>query len=247
MSVVEGSRTVSSIPLTFTERTAGYKGVILTGTDSTGQLKGTLRLDTDRQDLNIGYQWDFEPDIPSRVIPVLRWLNAVQPGRKLSLTLGGQSDPFAQADVSEPGIAEGLLWLAESLDMLQRATASYFPLPADLTQEEAREIARFRALLDGERIRFTWSSVTVGVTLADTASVAYFANPDGFELRSVEEWSLQLRGHTTAPIQVATQISARAVNPQAVTQAVESGASELRLELEPATSDEGVRWLHAVS
>ena len=57
LDILDGERLIASWPVHLTERTGGFKGSILSGTDSTGWLQTRLRVDVEAQELEAKFWW----------------------------------------------------------------------------------------------------------------------------------------------------------------------------------------------
>ncbi len=239
LDIMDEDKLVASWPVNLTERTAGFKGSILTGADSTGWLQTRLRVDIELGKLEAKFWLDPRPAMPAALVPLFRWLGACQPPHRLAFRWPG--GVAMSTEIQMPFLVDdGLARVVEALAWLQDHRGAYWELLPSLTPEEGQEIVTAVTLLKGESIDFTWKSLNLGLDhwgpgleeLLDGGARSFLLEQD--------MW-LDMEGVRIPIGRIRTHIeTARLADPETVQRAVKSGSAS-HLHLIPGDSDKGVR------
>ena len=239
LDIMDEDRLVASWPVNLTERTAGFKGSVLTGADSTGWLQTRLRVDIEAGKLEAKFWLDPRPAMPAALVPLFRWIGACRPPDRLAFRWPGGA--AMSTEIQMPFLVDdGLARVVEALAWLQDYRGAYWELLPSLTPEEGQEIVTAVTLLKGESIDFTWKSLNLGLDhwgpgleeLVDGRAQSFLMEQD--------MW-LDMEGIRIPIGRVRTHIeTARLADPETVQRAVRSG-SVSHLRLVPGDSDRGQR------
>ena len=238
--VMDGDRIIASCPAQLTEQTSGQRGSIATGTDGSGWLGMRTTVNAVAGEFTIQFWLTPKPILPSSLVPLCRWLRALQPPHYLKvcgpagLELSGQIESPILPD-------ETLPMLVEALAYLQDSSGIYWEMPGSLTREEARDFITAATLLKGETIDFTWKSLNLnlsrwGPKLDDLLK----GRPQQFICE--QDQRLEMEGITIPIGRIRTVCSVRLGDPEDIKQALESGLVP-QLRLVPGDSDKAQRVL----
>ena len=237
LDIMDGDRLMVSCPLHLTERTVGLRGAMLAGTDSTGWLQVRLKLDiaTKKGEARIGL--DPKPAMPAALVPLFRWLGALQPPRHLVVRPSDNSE--IRSKIQKPLLKDvSLVRVVEDLAYLQEASRMYWNMPLSLAPEQESKIVMAASLLKGERIEFRWNSFNFSLGQSEpSVNELLEGSPRAF-LIDQDTW-IALEGRKLPIGRVRTHIeSARISDPKAARCALASGLVA-HLELVPGDSDKG--------
>ena len=201
-------RTISSVPLTFRERTSGVKGSELTGGDATGSLTMRLRGNVATRHFSSHFDFSAADDVlPGQLLPVLKLIAAMAPPNTVELrSPDGKVFAGAEASVSAR-VADAVVELYEALARVQQGTGVYFPIPRSLSQDDLREITRADRLLRGETVTGKWteSRVTMVVTEAPAALAEWIVLNEAVAAQYViNDYRVEIAGRTCTlpPVEV---------------------------------------------
>ncbi|EDX22846.1 conserved hypothetical protein [Streptomyces sp. Mg1] len=177
----------ASLPLELTERTRGISGGTLKGQDLTGFIH--VRMRVDRRNATGSLTLSFtspETCLPQAIVPALRFMSRARLGQTMQLTIHGSSENPLTAPITRPLTPDGWdadeaeVWaeVLSDLAMLQNMTGQFFPLPADFTRRDARQVKETLALLRGEKVELNVRTVSVSVVSSD--ALDQVAAKDGF-------------------------------------------------------------------
>ena len=239
LDIMDEDRLVANWPIHLTERTAGLRGSILTGADSTGWLQTRLRVDVEAGELEAKFWLDPKPAMPAALVPLFRWVGAFQPPHCLAfrwpsgLTMSTEIQTPFQMD-------EGLGRVVEALAYLQDRRGIYWEMSPSFTPEEGQKILTAATLLKGESIDFTWKSLNLSLDHWGPGLEEVVNGCPRPVVIEQDMW-LDMDGEKIPIGLVRTHIeSARLADPGAVQRAMKSGlASHLRLV--PGDSDKARR------
>ena len=164
----------ASLPVRFTERSAGTDGGYLYGADTSGMFRVRVRLDVVARRTRLTMTFD-PPDqaLPSAYLPVLSLMGQMLPGRTMELVTskGGQmqsGEPVPTSHGLMPA-PQARRWAEAFNDFasLQQHTGLHFPVPDDFTLADARDVRDALALLRGEKLERIGATVSVGVVKAE--------------------------------------------------------------------------------
>ena len=241
LEVMDVDRPLASCPVHLTEGTRGSKGSIFSGTDSSGWLQIRLTANAVAGQFEVQFRLDPRPALPSTLVPLFRWLKALQPPHDLKIRWPSGLEMRSKVRTPSP-IDEGIGKVVESLAHLQEASGRYWEMSPSLTGEEGQEIVTAATLLRGENIELTWKSFNLnlnrwGPELEDLLN----GRPQQF-ICEQDSW-LELEG-TTIPIgRIRTHVeSARLADPGAIQRALKSGLVP-KLRLVPGDSNKAQQVL----
>ena len=239
IDIKDKDRLLASWPVRLTERTAGFKGSIFTGADSTGWLQTRLRVDVESGELEAKFWLEPKPAIPSALVPLLRWIAVCQPPNHLVLRWSGGL--AVSSEIQAPYfVDEGFGRVVEALAYLQDHVGIHWEISPSLTPEQGQEILTAATLLKGESINFTWESLNLSLENAGPGLEELVNGSPRSFLIEHDMW-LDME-EVKIPIgRVRTHFkSARLANAEAVQRSLTSGLmSDLRLV--PAGSDKAHR------
>ena len=241
LEVMDGDRPLASCPIHLTEQTRGFKGSIYSGTDSSGWLQIRLTANAVAGEFTIEFCLAPRSVLPSVLVPLFRWLNALQPPHDLKIRW--PSGLEMRSKVRTPAfVDQGIVKVVEALAFLQEASSRYWEMPPSLIGEGGQEIVTAATLLRGESIDVTWKSFNLslsrwGSELEDLLN----GRPQQF-ICEQDSW-LELEGGTIPIGRVRTYVeSARLADPGTVQRDLRSGLVP-RLRLVPGDSDKAQRVL----
>ena len=238
LDIKDKDRLLASWPVRLTERTAGFKGSIFTGADSTGWLQTRLRVDVEARQLEAKFWLDPKPAMPSALVPFFRWLAVCQPPNCLALRWAGVSS--MSTEIQAPFGEESFGQVVEALAYLQDHVSIHWEISPSLSPEEGQEFLTAATLLKGESVDFTWTSLNLSLGDCGPALEELLnGSPRAFLL--VHDMWLEME-EVKIPIgRVRTHIeSARLANAEAVHQSLTSGLIPV-LRLVPDSSDRAHR------
>ena len=235
LDVMDGDKLESSCQVHLTERTGGLKGFIYTGTDRTGWLETRLTVDVVARELEANFKLTPQPILPSALLPLWRWLAALQPARDLKIRWPGYSD--IRTEVQESVLLdERLGTVIEAFVCLQDHSGIYWQISPPLDPEEGQEIVIAAALLKGESVDSTWESIDLKLESWESKVEELLDGQQHAFLIEHDTW-FEIEGIRIPIGRVRTHIeSARLSDPSAVRQAVKSGSLS-QLKLVPADSN----------
>ena len=162
LRVMSQDAVVASYPVQLKERTSGLRGSVFSGTDSTGWLSMRLKVDVVEEDVEVEFQVNPQPGMPSDLVPLFQWLDAFQPTRHLRIRWPEGFE--AHSEISRPFWTEGSpVRFVEALAYLQWRIGVYWDIPLSYTDEEASEILTIAALMKGEIIDFRWNALNLNL------------------------------------------------------------------------------------
>lgn len=170
--VGEAGEPLAELPLHVRNRGVGRRGATFDLADSSGLFTAMMRVDP----AGLKMKFTFEPAagaLPAAILPVARVIRlAAEGGKRGVVVLNGEASaaPSPFGGPIDPAVEEWL-WVVESLEVIQRASNIFFPMPDELSPQELRAIARAAALLDGETVHDTWSSVAMVMDLEGLAKL----------------------------------------------------------------------------
>ena len=159
LSLMDGDRLLAVCPVHLAEQTRGLSGFVVTGTDSTGWLQIRLKVDTATEKLVADFQLTPRPAIPAALVPLFRWLGALQPPHRLTIRWPSGSE--VRCEIPTPFDDEGLGRGVEALAYLQDRSGIHWEMSPSLTLEQGQEILKAAGLLKGESIEYAWTSLTL--------------------------------------------------------------------------------------
>lgn len=117
LNVMKGDRNIAGWPVEITQRQAGLNGAIIKGCDETGWLHVQITANLKEQKMNGRIRLIPKPALPAIVLPLLRWLRALQSTRCITIILPGGM----KINGSGPPLPEGKYGfkLVEALAYLQ--------------------------------------------------------------------------------------------------------------------------------
>ena len=241
LDVMHGGRLLASCPIHLTERTTGLKGSIFNGQDSSGWLQIRLAVNAMARQFKVRFQLEPRPVLPSALVPLCRWLSALQPPHDLKIHWPGGLE--MRSEIQTPLLVdEGLGNVVESLAHLQASSGIYWEMHPSLLVEEGQEIVRAATLLKGESVNSTWRSFSPSLSRwGPELDELLDGRPQQFTCEQ-DSW-LELEGRTIPVGRIRTHVeSARLADPGAVQRALTRGLVP-HLRLVPGDSDKARQTL----
>ena len=152
LEVMDVDRPLASCPVHLTEGTRGAKGSIFSGTDSSGWLQIRLTANAVAGQFEVQFRLDPRPALPSTLVPLFRWLKALQPPHDLKIRWPSGLEMRSKVRTPSP-IDEGIGKVVESLAHLQEASGRYWEMSPSLIGEEGQEIVTARYPAKGRKYR----------------------------------------------------------------------------------------------
>jgi hypothetical protein len=191
---------VAVVGVNLTERWHGQRGSTLVGTDGSGTLTLTTRLDRPGSQMKGSFTLSLAEVVgrlPFAVRPVADFLLAAKTGNRIALRIGRTR--IGYADINEEFLADALIGarVVVALDEIQQHFDQQFPIPDGLTLRDLHELEMLRQVV--EHGHATWPYRSIGVTIrADR--VADFLNNEKYAqgnavLVRFDELPLQFAGH----------------------------------------------------
>src|SRR5258708_29915735 len=163
----ENGSVITQTALLGKTRTAGQRGAEITLVDIGGALNVTMRLDILTHRVNLHYQYAVPSKaLPSSLLPALRFLTELHPGRQLVVLIESREagPPIAISGPVDEKLV-GFKALVQALDDIQRLSGAYFPMPATFSDEDLAQIDDGQRLLSGETLTGEWSELTITMTV----------------------------------------------------------------------------------
>lgn len=148
-------RRVATLPARLVDRSRGSRGTTVVGSDTTGIVVAKMRLDHALIKVTLQMSFNEPPSLlPGTLLPVVRFMRHATTPNLLSF---GVSDAPNSAAVpighaALPGV-DSYVEFVEGLDSIQASTGHSFPVPAEWSSRDLREVRRAVALLDGDAIK----------------------------------------------------------------------------------------------
>ena len=163
LDVMDGDDLVISCPIVFTKLTSGQRGMIYSGTDSTGWLELDLKVNLVEEEFDGRFRWTAQRGMPRAVLPVLKWIDAFRPPHRLRICW--PEGPELVSEIDSPMLRGDSSWIevVEAVAFVQECTRIYREMPVEMTKGEMEEAFRFAALLRGETVDFNWRPFTMNV------------------------------------------------------------------------------------
>ena len=236
LNVMEGDRVLAAWPAEITQRQVGQNGVIAKGWDHTGWLHIEITMNRVQQTMSGRLRLRPKPAIPSTILPLLRWLRALQSSLQFTIILPGDAE-IRCSGPPLPDPSRGVQ-VVEALVYLQQRANVYFSMAFEIPVEVQAAILDFATLLQQEHSSFSWDSLTLTFARWDP-SLDVLVNEAPLEVTWVQEETLRLDGGAIPIGQVRYVLeSARALDPDLIKSGRNSG-SEVEVEIVPAHSDKG--------
>ena len=150
------------VSLDIAERSGGDGGLRLLARDQSGLLTLELRFDFSQRTCQASLAYRFHGSaLPRDAVPVLRLCAELAAGEEMAVT-----DPAGNiiAPISGsfgPAESEAYIRCAELLAEVQQLAGTPFPLPAEFSTEDQRDLLYARAILHGEAVQAEWTNMTV--------------------------------------------------------------------------------------
>ena len=240
LDIMDGDRLRASCPIHLTEQTRGFKGSIFSGSDSTGWLKASLKVNVVARESVVEFRLDPKPILPSSLMPLWRWLTVLQPGCELRIRWpGGEMRSKVQTSSS---LDESFGRVIEAYAYLQDHSRICWEISPSLVYEEGTEVVTAANLLKGEKIDLEWKSINLnsdqwGPKLEELMD----GQPCSFLID--QDMRLELEGAAIQIGRVRTHIeSACLANPGEVQRALTSGCLS-QLQLVPGNSNNAQQFV----
>ncbi len=242
----EQGRHLASLAGNYQERVTGQRGARLRGADVTGGITIETMVDTDAQTVGHSFTFSIPSNLmPGVILPLLRFARHLHAPNVMRLFLPGEEEPQGehQNDQQLPEsdiVPEELVTLVEDLDFVQSRLRTFFPVPDDFSQQDARAIAETKALLQGERVRAGGDVLTARLQPgADLSGLLDQSEP--FQLlQTGTSFTVQIAGQRLTVRPVAIHCPAvRFLDRDAVESAVAAGShpDTVRFAIENGTAE----------
>lgn len=151
-AIDERGQVVAAVPITYLERRAGMRGVVLMGRDVSGLLRVRAAVEEAERKLNLGIELDIsEPFLPGEALPAARLAQRLAAPHRLRVTFEGQTAGDLAMDGHAP-LAARTVALLEALDRIQTSLGSFFTVPPTITEHDVKNIHLADELLSGRTV-----------------------------------------------------------------------------------------------
>ena len=239
LNVMANDSLVATYPIHLTEQTRGSRGFIVTGTDRTGWLHISLKVDATVKEFQAKFRLTPKPAMPAALLPLLRWIGAVHPPHSLAIRWPSGIEMCNEIKTSfclDASFDKAI----ESLAYLQEQRSIHWEIEPCSIYEDAQDIVTAATLLKGESINFTWRSLNLNLDhwgpeleeLVDGGQHSFLIEQDmWFEMDEVRIPIGLVRTHIEA---------ARLADPAAVKRSIKSGSIQ-KVQLVPGNSNKANR------
>lgn len=236
LDVIDGDARIGSCSIRLTEQTSGPKGAIFTGSDSTGWLKVAFRLNFADEEVEARFQVEPCPAVPIALLPVLRCLDAMKPGRQLKVRCVGGIEFSGEVGEADLDVSAALS-VFESLAIVQEHSSVFWAVSSEITSDDVEAIVNIATLIREGTVTRKWESFTLNLkqlgpefkTLIDGGAMQFMSEQDA---------SLVLDGEVVPVGRIRTHIpSAQLAEAEAVRLSIADGLVP-PLRLVPGESDE---------
>lgn len=197
--VDEDDDLLRELPVEFTEQRAGRRGGTMFGSDNTGMLQLELAYDREAGEGQLKFTLEGVSAPPAVLRPTVNLLSALGRGARVELAF---DDPVqATISMSSKGhrslLPGGFTELLQAFDALQQRARTSFPIPEDLTEEEAREVIGYAQELRPEGRSFSWADLNLTLNrVPDSAGLDVLLSDEGGALMIVSDERWEFRGRT---------------------------------------------------
>jgi len=187
---------LASISLHFKERAQGITGFTAYGADPADVLRVQLRVDPQVGEMDVRINPPAGLMTPAMALPGLRVMARARAGTTLRLdtVIRDQHTPLRSVLAQDAQTDNFRAWVEVIADLeeLQRRTGTSFPLPADLTENDATAIHDCLRLMRGENISIGQGPVRVGPVAGAKATEAFLEAEPPFSFAAVRDVTLVL-------------------------------------------------------
>ncbi len=173
LAAVRRGRALATLPVEWDDSTRGpLGGHWLSGRDRSGFLEIAMQVDPD---LRGGFTMRAPASddvLPSEVLPVLRFLQALKQADHVRLEAPGHEtvDTRVTGDmVGGPDVPDGGLAIAEALARIQDATGVTFPLPHRWNRKDAEQVYFCDEILRTGSVTWYWPGAQINVPASSVA------------------------------------------------------------------------------
>ena len=159
LDVLDGDDLVSSCPVHVTRQEGGQRGTIHFGSDISGWLDLRLTANAIDREFRIDFRLSPKPVLPSLLVPLCRWLSALQPPHELRIRW--PNGPELKSAIAEDYALGQLSNVVEALAYLQDNSNRYWEMLPSLIDEKGHLILEAARLLRGETLEFNWDSLNL--------------------------------------------------------------------------------------
>lgn len=200
--VDEEGRHLRSLPVTFFERVIAGRHSLVIGADSSGSFRVHLEAELPPTKVQLHFEYrPVESATPADLLPSIELLDALSGNRRLGLwSLAGQR--WAQtpmplpADV--PRLPDGYASTVGVLARVQRLAGETFPMPAEITKNDADSIRRADRLVSGSMITGRWQRASITVDQEGFEFIRSASEAHGALLELTSEYFVEIGGRTIA-------------------------------------------------
>ena len=221
LNVLEGDDLLASWPVQLTRKTSGLKGTMFEGSDETGWLQLTLRVNPAEHEFGATLSLAPKPVMPVSLLPLLRWVSACRPPHRMALVW---PDGLEMSSEVETALGEeGFVGVVEALAYLQDRSRVYFPLPLELSPETQQRIVESASLIREGHADFEWGTIDLRLKYWPKALDPLLEGQELSVVVEFDQWIDVAPGRI--PIgRIRTQIeSARAADPEGLRRALTDG------------------------
>ena len=238
LNVMKGDKILSRWPAEITQVQTGLNGVVVKGCDETGWLHIQITANFKERRMNCRLRLMPKPILPTTILPLLRWLRALESSPHLTIilpdgvTISGNGPPLPKGEHG--------LKIVEALAYLQEKSNVYFPMPLELSIERKTAILDYATLLQQNCSDFTWSPFTLTLYRWEP-SLDRLANEAPVEVSWVRCETLELDEGSIPVGRIRYNLeSARVADPERMMREFE-GETAMEVKIIPGHSNKGQR------
>jgi hypothetical protein len=189
---------VASVDLSFNERITSGRRVTAIGSDSTSALSVVVAAMSPALDVKVTVRFQPAPKaLPEDLVPILEFLDAIDAETRLGLW-SHHVNRWLTEPVASPGpmpdMPTGYFATVKTLAEVQKQSGIVFPMPDEITEEEARNLERAAVLLSGGVVEGTWTELTMPVDAAIAEVLKDLSEPGGARFEFSTDFSVMVSG-----------------------------------------------------
>jgi hypothetical protein len=230
---------ILQLPLQITDRSVGVFGGRLILSDHAKAVTITLQLDTRTHQFNLNYHFSVPPRVmPGALLPSLRFLAGATSGNAVTVLFNDQPmGPPVDSPQPHPTELPGYLQYVTDLDVIQRRSGIYFPMPMSASGDELDAVFVAKKLLANETLNFEWESASITVPRKSLDTLRELSSESGMPLWIRVPYSLEIEGHQYPIGYVLRTYSAARIEAWPTLTPELTADSEIEVSLVPGAND----------
>ncbi|MCR3748139.1 hypothetical protein [Lentzea californiensis] len=186
---------LASLPIRWSTRVAGTRGITIFGSDLSGVVKVQLKVipEDRRFTLNLSYEWS-KPRLPGAILPILRFQQHSLPVNTITVSL----DELTTRPIPAPesiSIPAEVVQFAEDLERIQAVLGEPFPMPHRWTATDIKEARRVVEMLEGRRVVANINHVKVSSKKPKYIREAFIRTPGSLRMSTGDPYVAKIAGN----------------------------------------------------